>query len=320
MTELKYLAWLILIALVFGVGKSASAQTATANGREKGDDKGQGTSSGSVKGAPEASAQAAQSTAAASKQDVDMQAGTAQLKSGANISSELETTLDASKAKPGDVVVAEVTKDVKQDGRTVIKKGDRLSGHVTSVSAGSNGKAGSEMSVVFDRLSRGNAVVNLNTTVSSIVSTSGDLRSGDEPVMSNEPGMPRPQGVARGGGSAASGGGLVGGLASTAGSTVNAAGSAVGNVGSEVGSSANPTLGATGGVVGASSHAAGRSNGAAGLSTPAREIRLGSRAGGDQSTDVTSVFTSRNGSLRLESGTQMRFRVAAKSESNSQKQ
>ena len=312
MTELKYLAWLILIALVFGVGKSSSAQTATANGREKGDKKNQGAASGSAIGAPEASTQAAQSTVAASEQDVDKQGGTTQLKSGANISSELETTLDASKAKPGDVVVAKVTKDVKQDGRAVIKKGDRLSGRVTSVSAGSNGKAGSEMSVVFDHLSRGDAVANLNTTVSSIVSTSGDLRGGDEPMMSSEPMMAQPQGAARGGGSGASSGGLVGGLASTVRSTV-------GDVGSAVGSSANSTFGATGGVVGANSHAAVGGNGAGGLSTPAREIRLGSRAGGDQSTDVTSVFTSHNGSLRLESGTQMRFRVAAQSDTAAQK-
>ena len=163
MTELKYLAWLILIALVFGVGKSASGQTTSESGRQKGETKNEGSASGLAKGGSEASAQAVQTTAAASEQGVDLQRGVAQLRSGTNISTELDTTLDAGKAKPGDEVVAKVTKDVKQDGRAVIKKGDRLSGHVTSVNAGSNGKAGSEMSVVFDRLSRGDAVVDLNT-------------------------------------------------------------------------------------------------------------------------------------------------------------
>jgi len=313
MTELKYLAWLILVALVFSVGKSASGQETSASRRKKGEMKNEGSALGSAKGAPEASAQAAQTTASASEQRVDPRQGAAQLKSGTNISTELETTLDASKAKPGDEVVAKVTKDVKQDGRVVIKKGDRLSGHVTSASADSSGKASSEMSVVFDRLSRGVAVVNLNTTVSSIVSTSGDLRGGDEPMMSNEPVMARSQGAARSGGSASSSGRLVGGLTSTA-------GSAVGNVGSAVGTTANSSLGGAGGVVGASSRATGQGNGAAALSTPAREIRLGSSAGADQSTDMTSVLSSRQGNLRLESGTQMRFRVAAQSDSKAQKQ
>ncbi len=320
MTELKYLAWLILIALVFSVGRSTAGQTSSASGRQKAEPKNEGSASGSAKGAPEASAQAAQTTTAASEQGVDLQQGAAQLRSGTNISTELETTLDAGKAKPGDKVVAKVTKDVKQDGRAVIKKGDRLLGHVTSASAGSNGKASSEMSIVFDRLSRGDAVLNLNTTVSSIVSTSGDLRSGDEATVSNEPVMARPQGVARGGGSTSSSGGLVGGLTSTAGSTVNASGSAVGDVGSTVGTTANSTLGGAGGVVGASSRATGQGNAAAGLSTPAREIRLGSSTGADQSTDMTSVLSSRQGNLRLESGTQMRFRVAAQSDSKTQKQ
>lgn len=319
MTELKYLAWLILIALVFGVGKSASAQTSTANGREKGDTKNQGAASGAAGGTPEASAQAAQSTAAASKQGVDVQQGAARLRSGTDISTELETTLDASKAKPGDEVVAKVTKDVKANGKTVIRKGDRLVGHVTSAGAGSNGTAGSEMSVVFDRLSRGVAVVNLNTAVSSIVSTSGDLPNRDDLMMSNEPEMVRPQGVARGG-SASSSGGLVGGVTSTAGPTVNAAGSVVGDVGSAVGSTANSTLDGAGGAVGASLHASGRGNGAAGLSTPTREIRLRSNAGADQSADTTSVLSSRQGNLHLESGAQIRFRVAAQSDSKVQKQ
>ena len=320
MTELKYLAWLILVALVFSVGKSASGQETSASRRKKGEMKNEGSALGSAKGAPEASAQAAQTTASASEQRVDPRQGAAQLKSGTNISTELETTLDASKAKPGDEVVAKVTKDVKQDGRVVIKKGDRLSGHVTSASADSSGKASSEMSVVFDRLSRGVAVVNLNTTVSSIVSTSGDLRGGDEPMMSNEPVMARSQGAARSGGSASSSGRLVGGLTSTAGSTVNAAGSAVGGGGSTVGSATNLPLGGAGSAVGANARAAGQGNGATGLSTPTREIRLGSSAGADQSTDMTSVLSSRQGNLRLESGTQMRFRVAAQSDTKAQKQ
>jgi len=307
------LAWLILIALVFGVGKSANGQEASASVRQKGETKNEGSASGSAKGVPEASAQAAQTTAAASEQGVDVQQGAAQLRSGTNISTELETTLDAGKAKPGDEVVAKVTKDVKEHGKIVIRKGDRLLGHVTSAGAGSNGKASSEMSVVFDRLSRGVAVANLNTAVSSIVSTSGDLGGGDEPLMTSDPMMARPQSGARGGGSASSSGGLVGGLTSTA-------GSAVGNVGSAVGTTANSSLGGAGGVVGASSRATGQGNGAAVLSTPAREIRLGSSAGADQSTDMTSVLSSRQGNLRLESGTQMRFRVAAQSDSKAQKQ
>lgn len=54
------------------------------------------------------------------------------VRAGTQINAELQSTVDARTAKPNDQVVARVTKDVKQNGRTVVHKGDRLGGTVDS--------------------------------------------------------------------------------------------------------------------------------------------------------------------------------------------
>ncbi|MFB3921181.1 MAG: hypothetical protein ACE145_05630 [Terriglobia bacterium] len=320
MSNMKLLAWLVLVALVVAVGRNGAAQTASASSQEKADSKAEGSASSSAKGGPEASARAAQTTSAASQQDVEAQRDVAQLRAGTKISTELETALDASKAKPGDEVVAKVTKDVKEHGKAVIRKGDRLIGRVNSVEGNAQGQGTSQVSVMFDQLARGDARYSLNTAVSSIVSTSGDRRGMDEPMMPSEPMMASPQAEARSAGSASSNGGMLGGVTSAAGSTVNAAASAAGRVGSAAGSAANSTLGGAGGALGVDSRATGQGNAAAGLSTPSREIRVGTSAGANQSSDAASVLSSRHGNFRLDSGTQMRFRVAAQSETKAHKQ
>src|SRR3712207_4805809 len=51
--------------------------------------------------------------------------------SGTRLAAELESTLDARKARVGDPVVLRTTEAIKENGRTVVKKGSRLIGRVT---------------------------------------------------------------------------------------------------------------------------------------------------------------------------------------------
>ncbi len=250
------------------------------------------------------------------------------LRAGTKIAAELVSTVDAHTAKPGDEVVARAVKDVKQDGRKMIQKGDRLIGRITSVEAGVAADAASRLAVTFDRLVSGKATSQLNAVVSAVLSTPTEERAQRQPMMEPEPMMappaPAPAPAPAPGpssGSTPAGGGLLGGVTSTAGSTVGAAGSTLGGVTSAVNSSATATgsaAGNVGGVPDASGRAtAGGASGAT-LATPLRAIRVDSQAQGEQQAAAGSVFSTRQGHLRMESGTRLQFRVAGQAESRSQ--
>jgi hypothetical protein len=215
----------------------------------------------------------------------------ANVQEGTKISAQLMSTVDARKVKPGDKVVARVTKNVKQHGHTVIHKGDKLVGHITKVDAGAAANAGSSVAVAFDHLVQGNSSTQLNAVMTSILSVPNSNLEGMEP-------MPPPMAPV----TAASGGSARGGLVSGVGSTV---GSAVGATAGVAGS----TLGGVSNTVDATTQASLGSNSALNLSTPARQVHLESQASADQSTGMNSVLSTRKGDLRLESGTQMQFRV-----------
>ena len=218
------------------------------------------------------------------------------LESGTKIDAELESALDAKTAKPGDEVRARVTKKIKNNGDVVVNKGDHLIGKVTEAQAHANGKAGSQLNVVFDRLVTAQGETRLNAVLSSIVSTPSSERMQQEsapaPMMA-----PSMQGQARGGG-----GGLVGGVTSTAGSAVGAVAGGVSDSGATLSAATQSSVGA---------------HSALGLSTPLREIHVQSDTKAENSTSSNSVISSKNGDLRLESGTRMQFRVAEASSGKS---
>jgi hypothetical protein len=269
----------------------------------------------------EARGQTAPRNANSSKQSGN-QAQAADIQAGTQVSAELLTTLDAHKLRPGKRVVARVTKDVKQNGRTVIHKGARLLGSVTSVQAAGNGQAGSQVGVQFDRLVQGHAVSQLNTVVTAVFA-----RPQPMPMpMSQEPPMAAPMPAAGGGGG---GGGLLGGAVSTVGS---AAGSTVGEVGgtagglggaassqTSAGARNNAGLGAPlANVIVGSQSSAGAQNNAA-LAAPLGKATAGSSAEANQQTQA-SLFTSKKGNLRLDSGTQMELQVAGQAQAKPQAQ
>ena len=97
---------------------------------------------------------------------------------GSKLAAVLQTTLDVLATRVGDEVVARVTGNLKQGGRTVVHQGDRIVGRVTGVRPQSVGKGqkGSEIAIVFDRLQSGANLYRLNATVRSVVSTPGQRR------------------------------------------------------------------------------------------------------------------------------------------------
>ena len=231
---------------------------------------------------------------------------TSNIKSGTKISAQLQSALDARTAKPGQQIVARVTKNVKQHGRTVIHKGDKLIGRVTSVQPSASGNAGSQIAVAFDQLSSGGTTSQLNAVVTSVFSAGGQAGIQDEPMdMPGGPvSAPMAAPVGRGGG-----GGLLGGATSSVGSgvgsslgaTTGAVGSTAGGLGSTVGGAANTSL--AGGA-------------AAGLATPTRSIHIGSGASADSSAGTNSVFSTRHGNLRMDSGTQMQLRASGSAQAS----
>lgn len=242
----------------------------------------------------------------------------AAVKAGTKVKAELESAVDTRTAKPGDEVTARVTKDVKQEGKTVVRKGDRLKGRITDVKtpqAKGEGKAsadaGSRVAVVFDQLVQGESTSQLNAVLTTVLSTPSERRARQEQGMREEPMMAAPSPApAPSGGSASGNGGLVGGVGSTVGSVAGVAGQATG----AVAGTADSTLGGAGSTLGAATDTTlGGSLGAV-VATPAKAIRLDSQAHAQNQTGASSVLSTREGHLRLDSGTQLEFRVASQAE------
>lgn len=287
--------WLVfMLALLVGVPEITRSQAQA----------GQGTS---------LAAQAASSTAAVASpvgSKADVRAGT-------KISAMLGTRIDARAAKVGEKVVARVMKNVKQNGRIVVRKGDEIVGHVTAVQEGTY-KAGSHVAIDFDQLLSGGMASRLNTVLSQVVALPGHrARVGsdfDEPMT--PAGMPgRRAGTSgtlggslpgAGSGEGGLGGGVsgsVGGTAGTLGQTVNA-------------SLGTPTAGVSD-VTGTARNAKLADNARVGLSTPLAELHVSSEVQGGNRSGANSVLSSHHGNLRLDSGTYVQFRVTAESRAQS---
>lgn len=230
----------------------------------------------------------------------------AEVKAGTKIKAELESTLDTRTAKPGDEVVARVTKDVKQDGKKVVRKGDLLKGRIGEVEADGAAESGSRLNVVFDRLVQGESTSRLNAVLTAVLSTPAEERARREEMMTSPQPMPAPTPQPRRSAGSSSGGlvgGAVGAVGSTVGSTVGAAGQTVGGV-----------AGAAGTTLESTTHGAVRATTDAAVGTPAKAIQLGAGTNAESQSGVSSMLSTRQGHLRLESGSRLEFRVAADTE------
>jgi len=70
--------------------------------------------------------------------------------SGTKVDAQLKSKLDTQHAKVGDAVAAQTTSAIKENGQTVLPKGTKLTGHVTSVTAAESKKSPSRIGVLFD--------------------------------------------------------------------------------------------------------------------------------------------------------------------------
>lgn len=296
----------IPLFLLAGILAAATASAQVSGGAQAGADA-QGNSSTSV--GPSGAHNSTQGSASGSASG-NAQAGShhATLASGTTVNSQLTSSLDAKKNKPGDKVQARTTQDVKQDGRVVIPKGSRLEGHVTQVQARSKDQSQSTLGIAFDRaVLKNGEEVPLNVGIRALAESQSQAQStlggGDSGMMA------APAGGAgmSGGGGGHVGGGLVSGVSSNAGGVVNGVGGAAGTVGGTangaggvVGGTVNETAHATGAVGGltASGLLASNSQGVFGL----QGLSLGTAAA-SETTGTLILSSTRN--VHLDSGTQI---------------
>src|SRR5882672_986946 len=228
------------------------------------------------------------------------------LQSGTQIAAQLESTLDARRAKPGDRVVLRTIQAVKQDGRVVVPKGAQLIGHVTDVQQQTKSNAESSIGVVIDRLRTGSTETPITASILSIAQTRSRAQSSNNDLFESDT-MAQSSSSARSSTSAPSvsssgqrsSGGLLGGVGSTAGGVVNTTTSTVGNV-------AGTTTNAVGNTVGATTSTAASATG--NLTGSLRGLQITQSSGASAEGGSTLSLTSRN--LRLESGTTFNLAVS----------
>ena len=75
---------------------------------------------------------------------------TAPLCVGTAFNASLVDSLDTRRAKPGDVVTAEVAENVSYERTVVFPKGTKIVGHIVRATSGGHGRAGSALFVQFD--------------------------------------------------------------------------------------------------------------------------------------------------------------------------
>ena len=227
------------------------------------------------------------------------------LQSGTQIAAQLENTLDARRAKPGDRVALKTIQAVKQSGHVVVPKGAQLIGHVTDVQQQTKSSAESSIGVVIDRLRTGSTETPITASILSITQARSRAQSSNNDLFESDT-MAQSSSSARSNTSASSGqrgGGLLGGVGSTAGGVVNTTTSTVGNV-------AGTTSNAVGNTVGATTSTAASTTGNLAGSLKGLQITQSSSASAEGGSTLS--LTGRN--LRLESGTT--FNLAVSSSAN----
>jgi hypothetical protein len=227
------------------------------------------------------------------------------LQSGTQIAAQLENTLDARRAKPGDRVVLKTIQAVKQEGHVVVPKGAQLIGHVTDVQQQTKSNAESSIGIVIDRLRTGSTETPITASILAITQARSRAQSSNNDLFESDT-MAQSSSTARSNTSASSGqrgGGLLGGVGSTAGGVVNTTTSTVGNV-------AGSTSNAVGNTVGATTSTAASTTGNLAGSLKGLQITQSSSASAEGGSTLS--LTGRN--LRLESGTS--FNLAVSSSAN----
>jgi hypothetical protein len=228
------------------------------------------------------------------------------LDSGAQLSAELLTTLEAGKAKPGDEFKMRTVKPVISGGKQVIAKGAVLTGHVVE-SARAEGKEGvSRLQLNFDQLRNKNLTMPFSATIEQItqvsLNTQGQMDDMGGPMVTGG-GAAASRTSGRTSGSGSSNGGLLGGVTGTVNNTLGgvtgATGGAVGGVVDTVGQTTGQV---TGRVIATSSQTVnGAAAGAKGL------IAITSTTSAEASGSSTLSLTGKN--MKIDQGSVFSLRT-----------
>ena len=100
-------------------------------------------------------------------------------------------TLDSSKLKEGDTVELETSGSFKLADGTLVPKGSKLTGHVVSAKARSNGDGESQLNIAFDKV---------NVSNGTQLSIKGMVQAVFPPSDDPDPGVARAESTAAGGG------------------------------------------------------------------------------------------------------------------------
>jgi len=118
----------------------------------------------------------------------------ASLTGGTVINATLKSSVDSKKAKPGSPVTAQTTEAVKSvDGRTVLPKGTKLTGHVTQASAAGKGENQSALGIQFDKaqLKGGQEMPLTNLSIQAVAAPAHETSNyGTDTGTTAQPGMP----------------------------------------------------------------------------------------------------------------------------------
>lgn len=218
------------------------------------------------------------------------------LMSGTEISAQLQKSLDASKTKVGDEVVLKTTKKIKQNGEVVVAKGARLIGKVTEVQKRTKETGASKIGVLFERLEQGGSSLPISASITSIVQTRSQVRSGDDLFADSSAGsMTRTSSSTSG----SSGGGLLGGVGNTVGGVVNTTTQTVGGV-------AGTATQTVGGVADSAGQTLGTTTQTASGTLRGLQITQST----DASASGSSTLSLNTGNLKLEKGTTFNLKIA----------
>jgi hypothetical protein len=266
--------------------------------------------------APAGAAAKAQTTAQTNTSEKS-QAGQGSLAAGTAVNAELDKSLDSKKTKVGDAVAARTTEAVKEDGKVVLPKGTRLTGHVTRASARSKGDNDSTLAVQFDRAElRGGQEMALQLNVRALAAAPGVAPIGGDDLQGmGSAGASASASGNRGGGMAAPVGGAVSGAASTAARTTE-------NTAGAVNSTANTAAGVSGTAGATTQGATGGLNSSGQLATNSRGVfGLSGLSLNAEPSNATqgSVIASSGKSVRLDGGTRMLLVAQANTSASAQR-
>ena len=110
----------------------------------------------------------------------------ATLPNGTTVNAQLNSSVDSKKAKAGDKVEAHTTEAIKYDGKTILRQGAKLEGHVIEATARSKGDGGSTLAIQFDRaIPRKGEEIPLNVAILAIAAPQSEFSGGSPGPVSD---------------------------------------------------------------------------------------------------------------------------------------